>query len=397
MGVLLAHRALCIRLVRRSRRKDLRRPPHHGGARSPTLAATAALPTGSELERSSPGICSDSINPLHSCAASQADRKIKSLCARRAPSSRCVRRAHPFPLELRVACTQLNGEANCASHSSGEPRCLRYCSLFPVTHHGTAHSAGSGGDRPGCRSRNRTVTRIVRDESAVRSSIRGDRRPGLGSWARPTGAIRLPGSTPAARWVASGYPTSSCSTACGSASTATGSGATKTTSGWGTCGPTCPPPTAYQPAAPTSCPRCLRRAGWADAALRQQPDHHAARRRTFRADGLLPVGRDQAQPNAGQSRRTRRRFGASTCCSATRAHRVHRTSPHTIGPPRSAASLSPYATETGKDFRGPQDPAVICPASGPSAPPQPKRCDDTEYGKGAGGQLATRSSSKPAR
>jgi hypothetical protein len=31
---------------------------------------------------------------------------------------------------------------------------------------------------------------------------------------------------------------------------------------------------------------------------------------------------------------------------------------------------------------------VICPASGPSAPPQPKRCDDTEYGKGAGGQLA---------
>ena len=49
--------------------------------------------------------------------------------------------------------------------------------------------------------------------------------------------------------------------------------------------------------------------------------------------------------------------------------------------------LSPYETETGRDFRGPQE-AVICPASGPSAPPQPKRCDDTEYGKGAGGQLA---------
>jgi len=31
---------------------------------------------------------------------------------------------------------------------------------------------------------------------------------------------------------------------------------------------------------------------------------------------------------------------------------------------------------------------VICPASGPSAPPQPERCDDTEYGNGAGGQLA---------
>jgi hypothetical protein len=33
---------------------------------------------------------------------------------------------------------------------------------------------------------------------------------------------------------------------------------------------------------------------------------------------------------------------------------------------------------------------VICPASGPSAPPQPKRCDDTDYGKGAGGQLANK-------
>jgi hypothetical protein len=43
--------------------------------------------------------------------------------------------------------------------------------------------------------------------------------------------------------------------------------------------------------------------------------------------------------------------------------------------------------ETGEDFRGPQDPAVICPASGPNAPPQPERCDDTAYGKGAGGRL----------
>ena len=51
------------------------------------------------------------------------------------------------------------------------------------------------------------------------------------------------------------------------------------------------------------------------------------------------------------------------------------------------SDLSPYATKTGKNFRGPQDPAVICPASGPSAPPQPERCDDTQYGQGAGGQL----------
>jgi hypothetical protein len=50
--------------------------------------------------------------------------------------------------------------------------------------------------------------------------------------------------------------------------------------------------------------------------------------------------------------------------------------------------LTPYATKTGRDFRGPQSSDVICPASGPDAPPQPERCDDTEYGRGAGGQLA---------
>jgi len=31
---------------------------------------------------------------------------------------------------------------------------------------------------------------------------------------------------------------------------------------------------------------------------------------------------------------------------------------------------------------------VICPASGPNSPPQPARCDDTAYGKGAGGALS---------
>ena len=49
--------------------------------------------------------------------------------------------------------------------------------------------------------------------------------------------------------------------------------------------------------------------------------------------------------------------------------------------------LKPTAAVVGEDFRGPQDPAVICPASGPNAPTQPERCDDTEYGEGAGGRL----------
>jgi hypothetical protein len=51
------------------------------------------------------------------------------------------------------------------------------------------------------------------------------------------------------------------------------------------------------------------------------------------------------------------------------------------------SSLRPLAARTGTAFRGPQDPPVICPTSGPNTPAPPTRCDDTAYGKGAGGQL----------
>lgn len=51
------------------------------------------------------------------------------------------------------------------------------------------------------------------------------------------------------------------------------------------------------------------------------------------------------------------------------------------------SDLAPAQKQTGRTFRGPQDPAVICPASGPNAPTQPARCDDTAYGRGAGGRL----------
>jgi hypothetical protein len=50
------------------------------------------------------------------------------------------------------------------------------------------------------------------------------------------------------------------------------------------------------------------------------------------------------------------------------------------------SSLSPSGSTLGPDFRGPQDPPVVCPASGTSEP-QPPRCDDTAYGKGTGGRL----------
>ncbi|HEX6510443.1 MAG TPA: glycogen debranching protein, partial [Chloroflexota bacterium] len=48
-----------------------------------------------------------------------------------------------------------------------------------------------------------------------------------------------------------------------------------------------------------------------------------------------------------------------------------------------ATGLTPASGTTGSAFRGPQDPPVICPASGPDL----FRCDDTAYGKGAGGEL----------
>jgi hypothetical protein len=58
------------------------------------------------------------------------------------------------------------------------------------------------------------------------------------------------------------------------------------------------------------------------------------------------------------------------------------------------SDLEPTGSATGRDFRGPQDPAVICPASGPGTANQPPRCDDTAYGRGAGGQLSYRLSLK---
>jgi hypothetical protein len=47
------------------------------------------------------------------------------------------------------------------------------------------------------------------------------------------------------------------------------------------------------------------------------------------------------------------------------------------------ASEHPAASDTGDAFRGPQDPPVVCPADG-TPPPY---CDDSAFGKGAGGSL----------
>ncbi|HEV7899302.1 MAG TPA: hypothetical protein VGP31_15830 [Planosporangium sp.] len=47
------------------------------------------------------------------------------------------------------------------------------------------------------------------------------------------------------------------------------------------------------------------------------------------------------------------------------------------------SSLTPDAHRLGDAMRGPQDPAVVCPATDPT----PARCDDGPYGKGTGGEL----------
>ena len=53
-------------------------------------------------------------------------------------------------------------------------------------------------------------------------------------------------------------------------------------------------------------------------------------------------------------------------------------------------SSSPPASggETGPGFRGPHANPIVCGPSGPGQPAPPPRCQDTAYGKGAGGRLS---------
>src|SRR6266480_4894900 len=62
---------------------------------------------------------------------------------------------------------------------------------------------------------------------------------------------------------------------------------------------------------------------------------------------------------------------------------VANATPHSWAAVVGATGLTPASGTTGSAFRGPQDPPVICPASGADI----FRCDDTGFGKGAGGEL----------
>ncbi|MDX6282560.1 MAG: hypothetical protein QOH03_3631, partial [Kribbellaceae bacterium] len=57
------------------------------------------------------------------------------------------------------------------------------------------------------------------------------------------------------------------------------------------------------------------------------------------------------------------------------------------------STLKPVNHALGPNHRGPQDPAVVCPADGDA----PKHCDDTAFGKGTGGRLTYSVDLKPGR
>ena len=77
---------------------------------------------------------------------------------------------------------------------------------------------------------------------------------------------------------------------------------------------------------------------------------------------------------------------------------VRRTPSRTTGPPRSAAAWRPARRATGAGFRGPQDPAVICPASGPNAAgARPLRRHRLRQGQGRRAALPRRPPGRRAR
>jgi hypothetical protein len=51
------------------------------------------------------------------------------------------------------------------------------------------------------------------------------------------------------------------------------------------------------------------------------------------------------------------------------------------------SSRAPVGSSLGPDYRGPQDPPVVCPPSSDASATVPDRCDDSAYGAGTGGQL----------
>ena len=180
-----------------------------------------------------------------------------------------MRRAHPFPLELRVACTQLNGEANCASHSPGSlVACVTAaCSLLLITAPLTVPAQAASGpvvDPAIARSPELSETSRLSDRRFV---VTGDR-----AWALAAADGRYPAAGFHTRGEMGGFWLPNLKLLDGMWFNINGDWierATKTTSGWGYVRADLShhERRISQPHR-LRATRCLRRAGWADAALR---------------------------------------------------------------------------------------------------------------------------------
>jgi hypothetical protein len=240
-----------------------------------------------------------------------------------------------------VACTQFNGEANNrASHFSGEPRSLRYRGDFPWAlgaANGTYPAAGFH----------------------TRGEMGGFWLPNLklldGMWFNINGD-----------WIGE---------------------ATKTTSGWGYVRADLPTTNGVSASRTDFVPR-----GVSGALVGLSLRAETTRTITLHADAHSEL---MSSYPWGETNHSQPDVNLADTVSVQGKQLLFRnggTPPDSNGEEHDWAAafgsnLSPSDSNTGEDFRGPQDPAVICPASGPNAPPQPDRCDDTGYGEGAGGQL----------
>ena len=229
-----------------------------------------------------------------------------------------------------------------------------------------------------------------------RSLVVGDRAYAMGTGTRST---RPPAGTSVARWVASGHRLSSSSTASGFGvadewlGDPDGAPATKTTVGWGYTR------TAYvggpgQRRAHRLRPgRHARHAGRADPHVPTAADRPARRRRPLRTHVRPTRGAGPRRTPARSTSRTPGRYDQGAL--------LFRETGHTAGPqrfatrlgrPRAGQPLHRSPSSSAPNHRGPQDPAVVCPADGPA----PADCDDSAFGKGTGGQLTLAKSSSSA-
>ena len=135
-----------------------------------------------------------------------------------------------------------------------------------------------------------------------------------------------------------------------------------------------------------------RHPGRADPHVPTAAHRSAGPGRALRADVVVPLGLDHAERGTSTCR-TRALTTRAHCCSARPGHRRPQRVPHDWAALVGSAAPTPKSHSSAPNHRGPQDPAVVCPADGPA----PTDCDDGAFGKGTGGQLTLATSSSAQR